>query len=92
MSKTRERAVITVIGKDQVGILAKVSGVCADSNANVEEVTQSVLDDFFCMIMIIDITEATKTIEELQESIQASVETMKVHVMHENIFDAMHRI
>ena len=89
---SKERAVVTVIGKDQVGILAKVSGACADANANVEEVTQSVLDDFFCMIMIVDISSVTKSIDELQSSIEESVDTMKVHVMHENIFDAMHRI
>ena len=50
--KDTARAVVTVIGKDTVGILAKVSTVCAASNANVIEVTQSVLEEFFCMIMI----------------------------------------
>ena len=92
MDYNKQRAVVTVIGRDQVGILAKVSGVCADSNANVEEVTQSVLSDFFCMIMIVDITSATKQIEEMQLAIAEAVPSMKVHVMHENIFDAMHRI
>ena len=92
MKDGKQRAVVTVIGKDQVGILAKVSGECAKVNANVEEVTQSVLDDFFCMIMIIDITSSNKSIEDLQMDIADAVQTMKVHVMHENIFDAMHRI
>ena len=90
--KDTARAVVTVIGKDAVGILAKVSGACAESNANVIEVTQSVLEDFFCMIMIIDIKEANKQIDELQAAIQAEVPEMKVHVMHENIFNSMHRI
>ncbi len=49
------RAIITVIGKDTVGILAKVSNICADYNANVIEVTQSVLQDMFAMIMLVDI-------------------------------------
>ncbi len=92
MKEEKQRAVVTVIGKDQVGILAKVSGACAEANANVEEVTQSVLSDFFCMIMIIDMAAATKQIEDLQLAISAAVPSMKVHVMHENIFDAMHRI
>ena len=48
------RAVITVIGKDTVGILAKVSGICAKYNANIIEVTQSVLQDLFSMIMLAD--------------------------------------
>ena len=92
MKNEKQKAVVTVIGKDQVGILANVSGACAHANANVEEVTQSVLSDFFCMIMIIDIATATKSIEEIQQSIAEAVPSMKVHVMHENIFDAMHRI
>ena len=49
------KAVITVIGKDNVGILHKVSGICAEYNANVIEVTQSVLQDMFAMIMLVDI-------------------------------------
>ena len=54
------RAVITVIGKDNVGILHKVSGVCAEYHANVLEVTQSVLQDMFAMIMMVDITDMTQ--------------------------------
>lgn len=90
--KDTSRAVVTVIGKDMVGILAKVSTACAESNANVVEVTQSVLEEFFCMIMIIDIKEANKQIDELQKAIQEKVPEMQVHVMHENIFNSMHRI
>lgn len=90
--KETSKAVVTVIGKDMVGILAKVSTACAQANANVIEVTQSVLENFFCMVMIIDITEASKQIDELQKSIAAEVPGMQVHVMHENIFNSMHRI
>ena len=90
--KDTARAVVTVIGKDTVGILAKVSTACANSNANVIEVTQSVLEEFFCMIMIIDIKDANRQLDELQAAIQAKVPEMQVHVMHENIFNSMHRI
>ncbi len=90
--KETSKAVVTVIGKDMVGILAKVSTACADANANVIEVTQSVLESFFCMVMIIDITETTMQIDQLQKSIQDQVPAMQVHVMHENIFNSMHRI
>lgn len=86
------KAVVTVIGKDMVGILAKVSTACAEADANVIEVTQSVLDSFFCMVMIIDITRATKQIDQLQKAIEEKVPAMQVHVMHENIFNSMHRI
>ena len=58
------KAVVTVIGKDMVGILARVSTACAQANANVVEVTQSVLDSFFCMVMIVDITEASMQIDQ----------------------------
>lgn len=86
------KAVITVIGKDMVGILSKVSTACADKNANVLDVTQSVLDGYFCMIMIISIQGITCELDELEAFIKESVPDMKVHVMHENIFNSMHRI
>ena len=50
------RAVITVVGKDMVGILAGVSGLCAECGANVIEVSQSILQDMFCMIMLVDMS------------------------------------
>ena len=86
------KAVVTVIGKDMVGILAKVSTTCAEANANVLEVTQSVLQDFFAMIMVIDITEMNCEIHTLQDKLRENVESMKIHVMHEDIFNSMHRI
>lgn len=85
-------AVVTVIGKDMVGILAKVAGACATSNANVLEVTQSILQGYFAMIMIIDISVANCEIEELQNRLQTAVPEMKIHVMHEDIFNSMHKI
>lgn len=87
-----ERAVVTVIGKDQVGILANVSSGCADAGANVIEVTQSVLDGYFCMIMVIDISKLTTVLDMLKQNIEKRVPSMVVHVMHQNIFDSMHRI
>ncbi|MCI1982366.1 MAG: ACT domain-containing protein, partial [Oscillospiraceae bacterium] len=53
------RAVITVIGKDMVGILARMSAICAENHVNVMEVTQSVMQDLFAMIMLVDITKCT---------------------------------
>ena len=86
------RAVITVIGKDMIGILAKVSTACAEANANVAEVTQSVLDEYFAMIMLVDIDKLSCSLEELQRGIKENVPSMTVHVMHEDIFNSMHRI
>ena len=86
------RAVITVIGKDMVGILAKVSTACAEANANVAEVTQSILDQYFAMVMLVDIDKLNCSLDEMKEKIETAVPEMTVHVMHEDIFNAMHRI
>lgn len=86
------KAVITVIGKDMVGILAKVSGTCAETNANVVEVTQSILQDYFAMIMLIDIENMTCSLEDLKSKLEENVPSMEIHVMHEDIFNSMHRI
>ena len=88
----KSRAVVTVIGNDSVGILAKVSTACAEADCNVIEVNQAVLEEFFCMIMIIDINQSKVPMDQLEQYIGNSVPSMKVHVMHENIFNSMHRI
>lgn len=86
------KAVVTVIGKDMVGILASVAQACAQKNANVLEVTQSILEGYFCMVMVIDISAMTCEIESLHQDIKTAVPDMVVHVMHEDIFNSMHRI
>lgn len=86
------KAVVTVVGKDMVGILAKVSTVCASNNANVLEVTQSILEGYFCMVMIIDISVLACQLDELEASLKDAVPDMVIHVMHEDIFNSMHRI
>ena len=80
------RAVITVIGKDNVGILHQVSGVCAKYQANVLEGTQSVL--------MVDITAMTTDFTKLSDELNSLGETLglSIHAMHEDIFNAMHRI
>ena len=88
------KAVIAVIGKDTVGILSKVSTACAESGANIIEVTQSVLQDMFAMIMLADIKEATVPFAELSDKLErlGDENGLKIHVMHEDIFNSMHRI
>ena len=90
--KNQEKAVVAVVGKDAVGILAKAATCCAYANANVIEVTQSVMDEYFTMIMLIDVTEMVCKSSVLQDSIKEALPGMEVHVMHENIFNAMHTI
>ena len=88
------KAIITVIGKDTVGILAKVSDACARSNVNVVEVAQGVLQDRFAMIMLVEIDKASVGFDELRERLNSVGESTntKIHVMHEDIFNSMHKI
>ncbi|XOQ44191.1 MAG: UPF0237 protein [Clostridium sp.] len=88
------RAVITVIGKDMVGILARISSVCAKNDVNVLEVTQSILQDLFAMIMLVDIAKCKVPFSELSEQLSDAGKELNltVHVMHEDIFNSMHRI
>lgn len=89
------KAVITVLGKDNVGILAKVSQECAKNNLNILEVTQSVLQDMFAMIMLVEFEkEAAPSFDVLTADFDKLGETIgtKIHIMHEDIFNSMHKI
>ncbi|MDO4730520.1 MAG: ACT domain-containing protein [Clostridia bacterium] len=88
------KAVITVIGKDIVGILAKVSTMCAKYNINIMDVTQSVLQDLFAMIMLVDMKTCTIDFKEFVDkmALLGEDENLKIHVMHEDIFNSMHKI
>ncbi len=88
------KAVITVIGKDTVGILAEVSKECAKNNINIIEVTQSVLQDLFAMIMLVDISRSDIPLKQLSDNLTALGEKMnlKILTMHEDIFNSMHKI
>ncbi len=88
------KAVISVIGKDSVGILAKVANKCAEYNVNVDDVTQTVMQDIFTMIMMSDVTDCTVSFGEFSDAMKELGEQMgmQVQVMHEDIFNSMHRI
>lgn len=88
------KAVITVIGKDTVGILSKVSTACAEAGVNIIEVTQSVLRDLFAMIMLAEIDDMSVPFDELSRRLDTlgAENDLKILVMHEDIFNSMHRI
>ena len=88
------RAVRTVVGKDMVGILAKVSAICAENKVNIVEVTQSILQDMFCMIMMADISECTVPFADFSDSLSeyGKENNLSIHVMNEDIFNSMHKI
>ena len=88
------RAVVAVIGKDTVGILAKVSGLCAEYRANVMDVTQTIMQDLFAMTMLIEISKLTIDYVDFAEKLKSAGSEigLQVHVMHEDIFNSMHKI
>ena len=88
------KAVIYVIGKDTVGILAKVSAKCAEFEVNIDDVTQTVMQDIFTMIMLADTSKCTVDFDKFSDEMQKLGDDMgmKIHVMHEDIFNSMHRI
>ncbi len=88
------KAVITVIGKDSIGIIAKVSTECAKYGANIVEITQSVLSEYFAMIMLVDIRELNISFSDFTDKMAAlgSDSGLEIRAMHEEIFDAMHRV
>lgn len=88
------KTVISVIGKDAVGIIAKVSAVCAECSANIVDITQSVLQDMFVMVMLTEISELNCSFSDFSEKMKAlgTDKGLDIRVMHEDIFNSMHRI
>ena len=88
------RAIITVIGKDTIGILAKVSAVCCENKANILDVNQSILQEMFVMVMMVDISGEGCDFARFKEELGALGEDigMKINIMHESLFNSMHRI
>lgn len=88
------KAVITVIGRDSVGIIAKVSSRCLQYNVNILDITQKVFSDTFAMIMMVDIDDIRAPFTEFVDSMSALGGEMglSIHTVHEDIYNSMHRI
>lgn len=88
------RAVVTVTGKDQVGIIAAVCNKLAEHNVNVEDISQTVLKGYFTMLMIVDVTEANAPLSALAQSLEAlgTSRGLAIRMQREDIFEAMHHI
>ena len=88
------KAVISVVGTDTVGILAKVSAICFDANCNIIDVTQKVLQGYFTMVMVVEIDSCTIPFSDFSDRLTALGNEMglSIHTMHEDIFNSMHRI
>ena len=88
------RAVVTVVGKDKTGIIAKVSTFLAERGVNILDISQTILQDYFAMIMLVDMSGAGKELSALAAECTAMGNEigMSIHLQHEEIFNAMHRI
>ena len=88
------KAVITVVGRDTVGVVAKVSGVCSELNINIEDVTQSILQGMFAMIMLVDLSNCNVDHDQLRKRTDALAAEMgmQINVTRQEVFDAMHTI
>jgi ACT domain-containing protein len=88
------KAVITIVGRDQVGIVAMVSGILAKNGVNVLNINQNILDGFFNMLMISDMKDSKVSLQELQDILKDEGQAigLEIKVQHEDIFKIMHRI
>ena len=88
------KAVVTVVGHDSKGIIAKVSTKCAEVGANITEISQSVLKEYFAMIMVIEIEDITMPFTDFVDVMKKLGEEndLDIRTMHEDIFNSMHRI
>lgn len=89
-----KKSIITVVGKDTVGIIAKVCTYLAENQINILDISQTIVQDYFNMMMIVDMNNATKTFGNIQAELDKLGEEIGVAIkcQHEDIFNKMHRI
>ena len=88
------KAIVTVIGKDQVGITAAVCSLLAQHNINILDISQTILQDYFTMVMLVDTAACTASIGEMADLLEQAgkEQELSIRIQREEIFDAMHRI
>ena len=88
------KAIITVVGSDKVGIIAKVSVFLAERNINIEDISQTILSGNFVMMMMADLSSSAEDLENIKRELNEMGNSMNVSIslMHEKVFSAMHRI
>ena len=87
-TEARTRAIVTVIGEDQVGIIAGVATILADNGANILDISQSIMQEFFVMIMMVDLAKAKVSFDELKAALNAkgSAMNLKIDIQREDVF------
>ena len=88
------KAIVTVVGKDQVGIIASVCNHLAEFNINVLDISQTVMQDYFTMMMVVDMTSANKSLVEVSQAMEeaGNEKNLSIRVQRQDIFEAMHRV
>ena len=88
------KAIVTVIGKDKVGIIAQVSAVLAENMVNILDISQTILQDYFTMIMLVDLTKTKISFSELNERLneKGKIIGVQIKIQREEVFKAMHHI
>ena len=88
------KCVVTVLGKDQVGIIAKVCTDLAENQINILDINQTIVQDFFNMMMIVDVSKMTKNFGQVSEEMEELGKEMglDIHCQREEIFEKMHRL
>ena len=89
-----KKAFITVIGKDAVGVIARIASQCSEMNINIEDVTQSIIQGMFCMIMLVDVSKCNVSPQDMHDSFEALGKKMgmQINLTRQEVFDAMHKI
>lgn len=88
------KAVLTVIGKDKVGIIANVSNLLFEKNANILDINQTIMHEFFAMVMLVDLSDINLSLKELNQVLTEKGKTLGVSIrmQHEDIFNSMHLV
>ena len=88
------KAVVTVTGKDSMGIIAKVSALCTEYDANIVDISQTVMQEYFAMIMLVDLEACPLPFHELAQWLREKgmERALDIHIQRSDIFEAMHRI
>lgn len=88
------KAIVTVVGKDQVGIIARVCNTLADHNINVLDISQTIMEGFFTMMMVVDLALCAESFANLQNVLKTFGEGrgLSIRIQREDIFDAMHKL
>jgi ACT domain-containing protein len=92
--KSSSRIIVTVLGQDQVGIIAAVANILAEARANIVDISQTLMGSMFTMIMMVDAAEATLSFDELKRQLNAKGEELglKIDAQREDVFQFMHRV